>query len=58
MAKCVITFSDKAENGEIDISVEFDPDMSNPLKGHTPTPAQNMGWQFAQAILSDAGLDD
>jgi len=59
MAKCTITFEDTEEPGNVDIKVEFDPDLKNPLHGHKPTHAQSVGWSFAQAIIEqDQSTDD
>lgn len=52
MAKCMIILEDTAEGG-FEMKVEFDPPIDNPLKGNTPTHAQNMGWELASAIMED-----
>jgi len=54
MAKCIITFEDGEEEGQVETRVEFDPPLDNPDHGNRPTPAQMMGWQFMQAVTSDA----
>lgn len=52
MAKCIITFEDAEDDGEptIDSNVVFEPALKNPLHGHKPTPAQEMGWSFFKAM--------
>lgn len=57
MAKCIITFEDEVnDDGEssIGINISFDPPLDNPMHGHKPTPAQNMGWSLWEAAHGKA----
>ena len=51
MAKCSIIFEDN-DDGGFEMKVEFDPPLDNPLHGHTPTHAQNVGWQLAKELMA------
>jgi hypothetical protein len=56
MAKCTIIFEDDTSNADdpkLSMKVEFDPPLDNPEKGHTPTYAQRVGWEFFKAVSGE-----
>jgi hypothetical protein len=55
MASCNIVFRDEPDD-KVDVVVEFDPPLDNPLKGHVPTPAQVMGWEFSKVVMESFGV--
>jgi hypothetical protein len=53
MAKCIITFEDDDESGKPKLTITFDPPINNPTNGEKMTPAQKVGWSFAQEMTEN-----
>lgn len=56
--RCVITFEDDPEDGGIKANIVFTPEIQNPLKGGSLTPAQQTGWDIMQVMAMGTEISD
>lgn len=57
MAKCTIRFEDGEEDGAINITVNFDPPVDNPLHNEPATYAQYVGCEFFRSVVESLNDD-